>query len=491
MKIYNILHGIFAVIIIGSFCSCRPTADVPAPSKASLDLSKYVAIGNSITSGFADAALYYAGQQVSYPNLLAQQFAKVGGSATFVQPLVPENSVGIGTSGNSKLVLGVVNGQLTPVPAAATGDLSIFTTSVASQGPFNNMGVPGAKAITTIFPGYGNPANGAGNYNPFFTRMATNPATASVLSDAAAQKPTFFSMFIGNNDVLAYALAGGASDSISSLSLFQYSIGIIIQTMMSTAKQGAVANIPDITSLPYFTTIPYTPLATGAIGADTITQLNTNLYGPLKQALTAFGAGDRINLLSATAANPVLIKDVSLTNLSAQLTIALTPALGAANAAAFGQVFGQARQTTADDYILLTTSSVIGTNVPNVPSPINVYGISYPLDDQYVLTKTEAGNIQTATTGFNSILKNAASTAGLAYVDVNAFLASAKTGIMYDGRSINATFVTGGAFSLDGIHLTPLGNALLSNQFIMAINKQYGSTIPLIDASNYNGVVFP
>ena len=76
-----------------------------------------------------------------------------------------------------------------------------------------------------------------------------------------------------------------------------------------------------------------------------------------------------------------------LTDLSAQLTAALTPSLGAPTAAAFGQIFGQARQATADDYILLTTSSVIGSTAVGVPAPVNVYGISYPLQNQHVLTK--------------------------------------------------------------------------------------------------------
>jgi len=94
--------------------------------------------------------------------------------------------------------------------------------------------------------------------------------------------------------------------------------------------------------LPHFTTVPVNPLTSSvlgggnvAVGEATIDALNTQLYGPLKQALTAFGAGDRINLLSKTTPNPLLIKDESLTNLSAQITAALTPALGATQAAFF------------------------------------------------------------------------------------------------------------------------------------------------------------
>lgn len=500
MKNKNIATAAFCSLLL---YACTPKIDVPVANKGTLDVSKYVAIGNSITSGFADAALYYDGQMVSYPNLLAQQFVEIGGGA-FKQPLVPQNSVGIGSSGNSKLILDTSKGSVTPVPANPSGgDMSIFTTSVAAKGPFNNMGVPGAKAITTVYPGYGNPNNGAGNYNPFFTRMTTNPSTASILGDAAAQKPTFFSLFIGSNDVLAYALTGGASDAITPSAGgpgigFDASIDLIVNTMTGNGAKGVIANIPDITTIPFFTTIPYNPLTLATLGGGNvtagtanITNLNTNLYGPLNKALTAFGAGNRISLLAATDPNPLLIQDASLTNLSVQLTAALTPTLGIAKATIFGQIFGQARQTTANDYILLSTKSAIGTTITTAPNGVNINGVSYPMEDKYILTQTEAANIKTATTAFNNKLSAVASSKGLAFVDVNAFLAKIQTGIHYNGRDISATFVTGGAFSLDGIHLTPLGNAILANKFIDAINKTYGSTIKQIDASTYIGVKFP
>lgn len=106
-----------------------------------------------------------------------------------------------------------------------------------------------------------------------------------------------------------------------------------------------MANLPYVSTLPYFTTVPYNPLSNSVLGGGnvvvgqaTISALNTQLYGPLKSALTYFGAGDRINLLSTTVSNPVLIKDESLPNLSAQLTAAFTPTLGAQTAAFYGAV---------------------------------------------------------------------------------------------------------------------------------------------------------
>lgn len=439
----------FAAVAIVAF-SCRPSVKQPDITKGNLNLTKYVAIGNSITSGYADGALYNSGQQVSYANLIAQQF-KLAGGGDFKQPLVDASSIGVGVTGNAPYVLspstdcqGVTS--LAPVPKAQFGDVTIFTNSVAAQGPFNNMGVPGAKAITTVYPGYGNPANGAGNYNPFFTRMTTSPATASILGDAAAQKPTFFSMFIGNNDVLAYALTGGTADAITPSDGapgfgFDASIDAIVSTMMASgAQQGVVANIPDITSLPYFTTIPYNALVLDAAKA---------------QALTAAYAA--LGITFQAGANGFIIQD---------------------NAAPAG-----IRQIQQGELVLLS--------VPQDSIKCAGWGSLKPIPAKYVLTAQKITAIQNATAAYNTKLKATATANGLAFADVNAFLQSAKSGISFNGITVSAQFVTGGAFSLDGVHLTPLGNALLANVFIKAINSTYHSTIPLVEVTNYHGVQFP
>jgi hypothetical protein len=67
------------------------------------------------------------------------------------------------------------------------------------------FGVPGAKSFHLLYNGYGNPAGiAAKTANPYFVRFASSP-TATVVGDALAQNPTFFSLWIGNNDTLGYA----------------------------------------------------------------------------------------------------------------------------------------------------------------------------------------------------------------------------------------------------------------------------------------------
>lgn len=474
------------------------------------DFSKFVAVGNSLTSGYRDNALYIDGQNESFPSMMAKQFALAGGGA-FKQPLMADNLGGIpSVAFGNKLILSVnAAGGLAPVPAPGTGATTL--ANIYAQGPYQNMGVPGAKSFHLLAPGYGNAANlAAGLANPYFVRFASSP-TATVIGDAVAQNPTFFSLWIGNNDVLGYATTGGDdTNPLTPTATFTGAYDALITNLTANGAKGVVANIPNVTSIPFFTRVPYKPLEpasfnTAAAGSasnqnQNIDALNTSLYGPLQQALAAFGAGNRIpNLISKTGASSVIIKDESLPNLSAQLTAALTPSLGAPTAAAFGAIYGQARQTTDKDLILLSTSSVIGSTVAAAPASINKYGISYPLEDKHILRGafgTDAGEIKLvldATTAFNNFIKTKATAKGLAFVDANAKMIelSQKSGIQYNGVKYTATFVTGGTFSLDGVHLTGRGYGLIANEFMKQINATYGSTLPMVNINNYSGVQFP
>lgn len=477
-------------------------------TKGDADFSNYISLGNSLTSGFRDNALYIDGQNESYPSIIAGQM-KLAGGGNFVQPLMADNNGGLllgntPIQGTKLYIQSFTNGSPDIANVAAAP-----TTNIANKitGPLNNFGVPGAKSFHLIAPGYGNIAGVVpGTANPYYVRFSSS-TTSTVVGDAVAKHPTFFSLWIGNNDVLSYATSGGlgvnqagntnpatyGSNDISDPNVVAGSIKAILDAMKAGgATKGVIANIPYVTSIPYFTTVPYNPLTPSALGANLAT-LNASLYGPLKQALTAFGAGNRINLLSTTSSNPVLIKDTSLQDLSAQLTAALTPALGLPTATAFGQIFGQARQTTVDDYILLTTRAVIGTTVTGAPAPVNVYGISYPLQNQHVLTKIEAAGVKTAVDAYNTSIKTLADSYGLAFVDANGKMLelNGQSGISFDGVKYTAKFVTGGAFSLDGVHLTGRGYAIVANEFIKSINAKYKSTLPQVNPNSYSSIKFP
>jgi lysophospholipase L1-like esterase len=463
------------------------------------DFSKYVALGDSFAAGYSDGALFKTGQTNAYPNIMATQFALVGGG-DFATPFMSDDIGGFSTGGvqipqfGPRLYFNVAASAPAPVSGITTTDISAHLT-----GPFNNLGVPGAKVTHLGFSGYA-------SANPYFGRMASS-ASATVLEDALAQNPSFFSLWIGGNDVLGYATSGGdGSNPITPTATFDAAYNALASQLAAGGRKGVVANLPYINTLPHFTTVPYNPLTASAIGQGnaavgvaTINALNAQLYGPLKAALTAFGAGDRINLLSTTAANPLLIKDESLTNLSAQLTAAFTPSLGATNAAFYGMVFGQARQATATDLVLLSTRTAIAA-APTAadsglgfapPAPLNVFGITYPLQDKHILIPTEIQEIATATDAYNVTIQTAATNNGLAFVDAKAIMNQLVSGgIVANNYTMTATYVTGGTFSLDGVHPSPRGYALIANKFLEAINATYGSNFKGVNVGLYR-ILYP
>jgi lysophospholipase L1-like esterase len=462
------------------------------------NFSNYVALGNSLTAGYTDGALFEEGQNNSWTKILAGQFQLAGGG-DFAIPYTNDNIGGMLYGGTQILENRLYFNGAGPVrlPGIPTTEITNVLT-----GPFNNMGVPGAKSFHLLAPGYGNPAGVlTGAANPYFVRFATSPTT-TVIADAMAQEPTFFSLWIGNNDVLGYATTGGdGTNPITPASGvpgvgFDGTYAALVTTLTSGGAKGVVANIPYVSSIPFFTTVPYNPLTAStlgsgnvAVGQATIGQLNALLYGPLKQALTAFGAGDRIELLSTTGANPLLIKDETLTNLSAQLTAAFTPSLGVPTATFYGQVFGQARQSKSTDLVLLTTSSVIGTAPTGVPAPLDKFGITYPLQDKHLLIPSEITELQIATDAYNVTIESLATANDLAFVDANERMQQlANGGVQSNGFNLTSALVFGNAFSLDGVHPTSRGYAFLANEFVKAINATYGSNLPLVNIGNYNNL---
>ena len=74
---------------------------------------------------------------------------------------------------------------------------------------------------------------------------------------------------------------------------------------------------------------------------------------------------------------------------------------------------------------------------------------------------------------------------------MNLFFKSLQSGIVFNGVDYSTQYLTGGAFSLDGVHPNARGYALIANEFIRAINAKYRSTIPDTDVNNYPGIRFP
>jgi len=331
---------------------------------------------------------------------------------------------------------------------------------------------------------------------------------------------------IGGNDVLGYATTGGdGTNPITDTATFDFAFNTLVTTLTSGGAKGVVTNVPYITDLPHFTTVPYNPLSpTNPSFGPLIPTLN-GVFGQLNQVyayLESVGAIDNASersiVFSTSAASAVVIKDETLNDISALIAGVLNasptfpafvqsfglPAQAAPLVATLlGTIYGQTRQATATDLFVLPSSSVIGTvntttytflvsqGLPaDLAGQFSVEGVTNPLEDKWVLLPSEQAEIKTATDAYNATISSVAASKGLALVDLKAILSEATTtGYNTGDFTLTTDLVLGGLISLDGIHLTARGYALMANEFLRAIDTTYGSNFEasgnFADAGSY------
>jgi lysophospholipase L1-like esterase len=440
------------------------------------NFSKYVALGNSLTAGYSDSGLFIEGQKASYTNIMAEQFKAVGGGE-FKIPFMADNIGGFKINGT--VIAGprlASTGGGAPTPVSGTPSTEILT-SIVSGGPYNNCGVPGAKSYHLLSPSYGSAAGiSLGTANPYYVRFAPN-GTTSVLAYAMSQAPTFFSLWIGNNDVLGYAITGGdGTDPITPSTGaagvgFDATYDVLVNSLISGGSKGVIANIPYVITLPFFTTVPYNAASLNAAQASALNSGYAGYNGGLQIAKNN-GLITETERLARTitlfaGANGLVMNDEYLTNLSA---------LG----------LPSYRQATASDYIVLSSGGVSAQ--AHLPAG---NGTQFPLADKWVLSKGEVSELKAATDAYNAKIKAVATAKGLAFVDINALLTQvASSGFVGNGFTVTSAFITGGGFSTDGVHPSPRGYAMIANKFTQAINTTYGSNLKVVNLGNYR-ILFP
>ncbi|MBF9142933.1 SGNH/GDSL hydrolase family protein [Hymenobacter properus] len=463
---FSAKHSLPALALLGlTLGSCQPTLEDTRPTAdaGQLNFSSYVAVGNSLTSGYSDGGLYNEVQAVSYPAILAQQFAKTGkGPASFVQPAFSAAR----KDGSGYIKLQLVNGAAAPVqPSAANsflGEQVAYTGNNLPAPPLgsgqpeleaytgaqpDNLGVPGISVLSAdrTASSTGNAvldattratAGAYGNVNPFYQRIlpAADRGVKDYVTYIGQKTPTFFTCWMGNNDVLTYATAGATSSlttnpfsGLTDTTSFGRGYRNIINAISKNGTvKGVCANIPNVTAIPYFNTVTVAAVA------------------------AAFKAQN--------AASPGVF-----------ITTSGTPSV---------------RLATSADLLTLTAQAVVATGVGS--SPTN------PLPSQYVLDASEITAITTRTTQLNNIIAKTARQNKLALADMNTFFNNiAAQGVVTNAVNNTATFASGNLFSLDGVHPTPRGYAVVANEFIRVINAYYGSQVPSVAPNNYRGVLFP
>ena len=500
-KIMNTKY-IWLLIILLGFTACNDIEDVlidnnvdtstevlPELTAGSADFSSYVAVGASFTAGYTDGAVFIAAQENSFPNILAKEFAKVGGGS-FTQPLMNDNIGGLvfgGTPNPNFLPRLYFNGE-GPVRLPSTPTTDGFNVL---SGPFNNVGVPGAKSFHVTFSGYG-------SLNPYFGRMASS-ASATMLGDAVSQNPTFFTLSeLGGNDVLTFATSGGSgvdqtgnlnpstygNNDITDPNVFANVFSGIVSTLTNTGAKGVVTNVPYITDLPYFTTIPNNALVLDATTAGQLTGFFQAASGiflqglvlngvPLEQAQAlaaqyaiTFNEGPNRFLIDvpATQTNPLGFRQMTAEEL---LMLPI-------NRNALAQGYGSVVITPE---VLQVLGLLQQGGTPTLEQAGLILAAVNGIDDQDALDIDELTSIKTATDAYNNTIAAVANAnENIALVDLNSILTQlASTGTNFDDYTLDANLVTGGAVSLDGIHLTARGYAFMANKFLEAIDTKFGS----------------
>ena len=104
-----------------------------------------------------------------------------------------------------------------------------------------------------------------------------------------------------------------------------------------------------------------------------------------------------------------------------------------------------------------------------------------PLPNGAVLTSGEAAAVSARVDEFNAIIAQQAAAHGAVLVDIHTLTETFRDrGYVVGGQRLTTSFL-GGIFSLDGVHPTNTGYAVIANEFIKALNSQAAAGIPPVN----------
>ena len=142
------------------------------------------------------------------------------------------------------------------------------------------------------------------------------------------------------------------------------------------------------------------------------------------------------------------------------------------------------RQLTNDDHLLLS--------LPLDSVKCFSLGVLFQLiPDRCSLIDSEVATARTAIAAYNAVIIDLAATHNFAVADIASFYSSVNSGITFNAADFTSEFAAGGFFGLDGYGLNPKGAGLVANEFIAAINAQYGAVVPTVSIEPLRGVLFP
>lgn len=367
-------------------------------------LSNYIALGDSLTAGVGNGSVVETHQRNSYPALIARQ----AGLNLFQQPTVTEP----GNPPELQLVALLPATIISP-KAATPGRPNNLTL----PRPYNNLGIPTANT-----PDYlSKVTDGGGPFDLVLRGLGT------AVAQAVVSKAAVYTLWLGNNDVLGAVVRGVAQDGVTltPAATFRTAYGQIVAALRSTGGTVIVATIPDVTAIPYATTIP--PVV-----------VNPSTRQPV------LVGGNPVALLGPTGPLP------------------------------------------AGTYVTLAASSLLAKGV-GVPTSLG--GTGQPLPGEVILDQAEVAIIQDRVRANNQAIRDVAQAQGATVLDLNAIFADfTANGRNVGGVAITAEFLTGGLFGYDGLHLTDLGYAIVANEWIPALAAAGVGPLPPVNLAPFLGV---
>lgn len=515
---YNALVAIFAMLCGISALSCSDDkitepligGEPGSGSRGSFDATKYVSIGNSITAGFLSNSLYESGQKNSFAYLIARQAHGTAAADTLFQmPLIAEPGFGAAVGStlvSGRIELGGFTSTGSPITVTNASPAGQFRNASLTR-PYNNLGIPGiVVADATI----GITTANSASRSAFLDIILRNPTlgNTSPVQQARQLAPTFVTFWLGNNDVLGYATSGGVNPSAPTP---KATFELFYKQALDSLKQIpnvkiALLNIPDVTSIPFTTTVgellrtAYTvgkqlgriPAASPgvfyyqrgrnpinvALPLDTVGLMTTNDMGnpnSEKGALVLLTGSAAASALGSTA-NPASSTWRSL--------------LGAYRGnPSLAPIFGSTVSGSSEEWQVFRT-----TFFSPALDTTKTFGLdpSHPIPNQWVLDRAELDVARQAVQDFNAFIASQKGGSIVDVVNINKIFNDiiANRGITVDGERLSATFVTGGLFTMDGVHPSPKAHGIVANELINIINREFNASIPLVQVRKLsNGVL--
>lgn len=402
---------------------CHDNEPLNAPDLSSSNglMARYVSMGNSITAGYQSAGINDSTQQRSYAVL----FANMANAPFFVPSLQGRGCAPPLVNNVSKVRVG--------------GDTSSTTCDLrANQQLFyvSNVAVPGATSFSPT-----DNLSAFANSNALTTFILGGRTQVQAMMDA---KPTFVTVWIGNNDVLGSFTSSanpGNPALVTPLPVFEANYTAMLDSIETTGAKAVLFSVADVTALPY-----------ASFGA---------VYWCLKTGVCP---------------------GVPAAGFPANFTVNINCAPGAA-------VPGQ-----KGDSILVPWP----VGIPKIfaaaqGAPAGIPQTTLDCATDPVVSPSEFANLRNAVLGYNAFISDAAAARGMAYLDVNANLLALKASgdipafpdITQVATGGSVTFQKTGApasesyFSLDGVHPSTRAHQTAANALAAEVNSFFGTNIPI------------